>query len=800
MTFLRHLRRNPGYPLINVVGLSLSMATCMLIFQYAAYELSFDRNFESNIYRLGTRWFENGLERNRSAVCPREAAQILRENVPEIKDAVRISSTSSWFDCTLSHNDNDNLRIFNENHGFWFAEQSFISMFRTEFIAGESSTALVKPYSLVLTESTAHKYFNGKSPVGAMMRLRGSFQTHDYTVTGVVRDFPANSHLDVNILASFNSLPPGPFDTHVYLQFYDESVQSQVLNKLDGLAPKIESSPRTQLKFSLERIEDIHLYSELEDATKPSGSSTSVYSLLGVAILILAIAWINYLNLASSKIVSRAREVGIYKVIGASNADIIARHLSEAITLNVISIVVAFIFYAFCAPIFNAFVGIDISKSFSLMSNLSGEMLIVVVVFFVGMLLSGIVPSWALSRLNPIRVLKGKFVLQSEGISFRKAAMIFQFTCTFSLAVIVIVFHSQFAFMRQQELGISISRSLVVKAPANVDSTYLRNLNAFKNKLRTLSLIENVSTSSEVPGAVAGSGWGGEVRKTPEAESMFFGIHLIDHDYISLYDLKLIAGRNFRPEDFPGVHFGNKIEPVILNRIAITRLGFTKPDDAIGQQIQWNKNVCRIVGIVEDFHHRSVKEPIMPILFTANIGSAITLKFTIESEKDLSHAVALIHEEWKRFFPANAFEYFVLQDHFNAQYADDERIGRLFDLFCGLALVISLLGLFSLSLFSLRLRTKEISIRKILGASMQGLITLLSKEYFLLTMVSIGFSMPLAWLAVGNWLEGFAMHVELRAWYFLAPAAAILLVILITLCWQIVQVEKNCSVEMLREE
>ncbi|HWA35290.1 MAG TPA: FtsX-like permease family protein, partial [Cyclobacteriaceae bacterium] len=307
------------------------------------------------------------------------------------------------------------------------------------------------------------------------------------------------------------------------------------------------------------------------------------------------------------------------------------------------------------------------------------------------------------------------------------------------------------------------------------------------------------STSSEVPGTNAG-GWSGEVRRTPESDKMMFGIHLIDQDYISVYNLNLIAGRNFGPEDFPGVHFGNKVEPVILNRMAMNRLGFTKADEALGHQLLWNKNMCRIVGIVENFHHRSVKEPITPMLFTANLGSAITLKLTPASAGSLSSSIAVIHEQWKKFFPANAFEYFLLEDRFNAQYADDERVGQIFDIFCGLALAVSFLGLFSLSLFSLRLRMKEISIRKILGASMQRLITWLSKEYFLLTLLSIGFSMPLAWLAVRRWLEGFAMHVELKVWYFLAPVVVILLVIVITLCWQIFEVEKKCSVEMLKED
>jgi putative ABC transport system permease protein len=800
MRLIRHLRRNPGYAIINVVGLSISMATCLLIFQYASFELSFDRKFEPHIYRLSSISFENGLEKSRGGSVPREASQTIRDHVPEIKDIVRMSPTWDWFDCTLAYVDNDNIKIFNENTGFWFADPSFIKLFHSDVIAGDPSSVLINPFSLVLSESTAKKYFGDRNPVGETMRLRGSFQTHDYTVTGVMKDFPSNSHLDVNVLASFNSLPPGPFDTHVYVQLYDEAEQTEILSKVNVLAPKIEPSTRTSFKFDLERIEDIHLFSNLEYATKPGGSATAVYSLLGVAVLILVIAWVNYVNLASAKIVSRAKEVGIYKVIGASKMQIIGRYLSETVVLNLTSILCAFILFASIGTTFNDFIDINISNDFSLLSNISTEILTVMVLFLAGTLLSGIVPAWSLSNLNPVRVLKGKYVISAGGISFRKGAVVFQFTCAFALAVIVIVFHAQFSFMRRQELGISIGRSLVLKAPANVDSSYLRNLGTFKNELMTLSVIENASTSTEVPGNFIGGGWSGEVRKTPESESITFSVNLIDHDYIFLYNLKLIAGRNFSPGDFPGVHFGNKIEPVILNRMAVNRLGYVKPDDAIGQQIQWGKNICRIVGILEDFHIRSVKEAISPILFTANMGPAITLKLSAESERNLSSTIVLIHEKWGNFFPENPFEYFLLEDHFNAQYANDERVARMFDLFCGLALALSFLGLFALSLFSLRLRLKEISIRKMLGASMTRLIALLSKEYLILTIVSIGFSMPLAWLALRRWLDGFSMHVELSAWYFMLPVAAILLVILTTLCWQVLQVEKKCSVEMLKED
>ncbi|HWA33703.1 MAG TPA: ABC transporter permease [Cyclobacteriaceae bacterium] len=800
MKFLRHLKKNPGYALINILGLSTSMAACLLIFEYASFELSFDRGYEPNIYRVNSIFSENGVEKQRSAGCYRETAPVIRDQVPEIKDAVRMSPTWSWFDCTLAYTKNDNTIIFNENNGFWFAEQSFIKMFRVEFIDGDPGIALANPYSLVLSESSAKKYFGNDTPVGKTMRLRGSFQIHDYTVTGVMKDFPKNSHLGVDILASFNSLPPGPFDTYVYLQLHANTSEGRILSKLDKLAPQIESSRRTQLKFGLEKIESIHLYSKLEDEPKPGGNATAVYSLLGVAVLILAIAWINYVNLASSKIVSRAKEVGIYKINGASNLNNIVRYLSETMVLNIASVGVAVVFFKSIAPAFNTFIGINISNDFSLLSNLSIEVVVILVLFFAGTLMSGIVPAWALSRLSPIRVLKGKFVMRSEGISFRKAAVVFQFTCAFALAVLVIVFHAQFDFMRRQELGINIDRSLVVKAPANVDSSYLRNLRAFKNELITLSVIENVTTSTEVPGNFIGNGWSGDVRRTPESESVICGVNLIDHDYISLYHLKLIVGRNFIPEDFPDTHFGNKVEPVILNRMAANRLGFIKPDEAIDQKIQWGKNTCRVVGVLEDFHHRSVKEPIAPILFTANIGPAITLKLTAESEKDLSHVIKLIHKKWNNFFPANAFEYFLLKDHFNEQYTDDERVARMFDLFCGLSLGVSFLGLFALSLFSLRLRMKEISIRKALGASMNRLLMLLSGEYLVLILISIGFSVPLAWIVVRRWLNDFSMRVELSAWYFLVPVLAILVIVFTTLCWQVFRVERRCSIDLLKEE
>jgi len=779
MTF-RHIRKDKIFSAINIFGLTISMIACLLIFQYAFFELNYDKQFQSNIYRIGTVSYENGLEQYKSAITSTEVAPVLREKFPEITEATRLASTTGWFNCTLAYTAGETVTTFNENRGFYFVDPSFISMFNISFLKGDKSNVLEKPYSIVLSAAAARRYFGNDEPIGKTLKLRGSFQTHDYTVTGVMENFPVNSHLDVNIIASLSSLD-GPVDSYTYIQLASGSTIQQVTEKINALAARlIPVVNKVETKFICEPLATIYLHSNLQDQPKKSGNALSLYFLLLAAVVVLIIAWINYINLFTSRSVARSREVGIRKVTGATRTQIAFQFLTETFVLNMLSVFLAALVVKLFSQRFYEWIGIPPAHYRLFTLYFSDEIILLCLLFFGGALLSGLFPSRLISSISPARILKGKWQMSSSGFSFRKVAVVFQFSCAIVLAVFIIIFHEQFRFMKEQILGVDIKQSIVLKAPANVDSTYLLKLSGFKNQLKSLAIIHSVTTSTDVPGNVMGTGWNGNIRKAMNSPSISFGINVIDPDFIESYGLTLLAGRNFIEKDFPGEHFGDKIEPVIINRRGTEMLSYAKPEDAINATIYWGENKCLVIGVIEEFHQESLKEAIQPMFYTANWGPSITLKVTNGASQQMTESIGQIRRSWDTYFPDNAFDYFFLEDNFNKQYEEDERLARLFNIFCLLALTLSSLGIFALSLFAISQRMKEISIRKVLGASILNLIKLLTKEYLLLIAFSSIISLPFAYWATNKWLNDFAIKIQLNPILFLTPVIFIFLIALLT--------------------
>ncbi|MBY0436419.1 MAG: ABC transporter permease [Cyclobacteriaceae bacterium] len=801
----RIMRKNKLFSSINVFGLSVSMAACLLIFQYAFFELSYDKQYSPDIYRVGSVLLEDGVEKYKSAITPVWAAPLIKDELPEVAKAVRIVSTSNWFDCTLATIDKDGSKIFNEKKEFYFVDPSFTSMFQIKFLKGDKDKVLLKPFSIVLSSSAAQKYFGDEDPLGKTLKLHGSFQTHDYTVTGVMDNFPINSHLDVNILASLNSLPDA-IDAITYIQFshpIDVRLVEQRMNELASRHfPKVN---KMENKVILEKINSIHLHSTLQDQPKIQGSATTVYFLMTIGIVVLIMAWMNYFNLTTSRSIVRAKEVGIRKVAGATRHVIGVQFLTETFLMNAISFILAIILFSLVAPIFYTWIGRPYISMFPIFSLVdSTELTWVIGVFILGVFISGFFPAQLFVTLNPVKVLKGKWQLPRKDFSVRKTILLFQFLCTIVLAIVVLIFQQQFAFLKEQMLGIDIKRSIVLTAPANVDSTYLQKLSGFKDLLKSQAVIYSVATSTDVPGNMIGSGWGGDIMKSPDGSAIGFGINVIDPDFIKSYQLKLLAGRDFSTVDFPGKRFGDKLEPVIINRKGAEVLGHKTPEEAIGETIYWGlrkeASKCVIVGVIEEFHQESLRKAIQPMLYTANMGPSMTLKLTEGADKNIPEAVIQIKQAWLNFFPNNAFDYFLLEDRFNQQYDDDKRLARLLNLFCGLAFSISGLGLFGLSLFSINTRLKEISLRKVLGASVLNLIRLLTKEYLILILIASFIALPLAYLGVQTWLSGFAFRIQLTGWLFFIPVTFILIIALITVSSQaLVAVLKN-PVDNLKHE
>jgi putative ABC transport system permease protein len=802
----RYICRDKVFTAINLLGLTLGMATCLLILLYSVFELRYDRFHQhaDRIYRITTSLYANNKLITNSALAPVSAGPTVSGEFAEVTLQGRLVSTRSWFDCNVSYTDHGSAIVFHERN-LYYADAAILNIFTFIFEQGDPATALTSPFSAVITSSVSRKYFGDANAIGKVLRMKGSSDEHDYTVTGVIQDLPENSHLDAAILLSMHSLENNiyfkNFDCYTYLVTAPHTDASRMQAKLRDFS--LHYRPETlgkddRIHLSLQPVTDIHLDNWLHDDIQPAGNKIAIYFLIAVAFAILLIAWINYVNMTLSRAVTRAKEVGIRKVSGASRLQLLLQFVVESVIVNALSILLAMMLVYFALPFFNSITGIDVPYSYLLTVLFSPAGILVAIVFTGGILFTSIYPAQAMASYNPAVVLKGKVSGKSKGGVLRKALVVFQFTCASSLAMAVFVFYEQFTFMQRQNIGIDIDRTIVVKAPSMADSTYQARMAAFKTKLQRQSVIRTITSSSSVPGEQID--WTGVIRKENDEGRLNFAINVVDEDFIAAYKLRLLAGRNFVQADYPTGKFGDKVEPVMLNKTAAIQLGFDAIDRSIGSFIYWNDEKCEVIGIVDDYHQQSLKDALSPIVFTANQGPSMSLKLQHDDALSVTHAIHQIRHHWREFFPESPFEYVLLDDLYSQQYISDKRIARLFQFFCLLAIVISALGLFGLVSFTVRQRVKEVGIRKVLGASPVNLVALLNKEFLLLVGIASVTAGPIAYIGISQWLQSFAYHIDLTGWHIIVPVLLVSAIALSVISLHTVKAARGNPVDALKHE
>lgn len=798
---LRVIRRDKVSTVVSLTGLTVSLAAFLLISRYASFELSYDR-FRPNAfqtYRLFTTSIQEGEVQSQTALTPSYAAPMLAEKLSGIAGTARLISTRWWFDCTLAYSLGTDVRIFNES-ALYYADPGVFTVLGYQLLEGDSRTALMNPYSMVLSRGIAQKYFGLLDPVGKTLRLKGSGEDHDYIVTGVMDDPPANSHLSPTILASMITLESQDgfrtMDAYTYVQLSGNTDLQRIITDLDKLVSEVSPAANgIRVELNLEPIVGIHLDSRLQDDMKVSGDRMEIYFLLLAGIVVLVMAWINYGNFALARSLVRGKEVGIRKVSGASRSQIVLQFVTETLVINLVAITGAASLIYFFASHFYRLLGTPFIAQHDWLKLDTPSILFVITILILGIFCSGFFPAYSLSSLSPHKVLGGKIRNGRGRSSTRKITLVFQFACTIFLMVTVVVSNRQFHFMRSRELQVDITQTLVVKAPVNIDSSYRRKLASFKNTLQRLSVISTITSSVSVPGTAIG--WRGTIKNHADEVGMDFAINVIDPDFISSYKLRLLAGRDFQLKDFPLEKFGDKLEPVMVNVLGLRHLGYAEPDDIIGKNILWNDERCVVIGVIDNFHQESFKSSIPPMLFTANMGPTLSLKLV---GKPRDGSLAQIRSAWNTHFPNNAFDYSFLEDDFDHQYAEDEHVAHLYNLFCILSVVISCLGLFALSLFSLQQRTREIGIRKVLGAPLSDLLRLLTSEYLVLILIASIIALPAAYWGTTEWLHDFAFHIDPGPSLYLTPVIVLLLMALTTVAIQVIKTVLRNPTEILKHE
>ncbi|HRH60230.1 MAG TPA: FtsX-like permease family protein, partial [Chitinophagaceae bacterium] len=544
--------------------------------------------------------------------------------------------------------------------------------------------------------------------------------------------------------------------------------------------------------YKMQPLTDIHLYSHYMMEPGENGDGKTVYLLLGIAFFIVVIAWVNYINLATARALTRAREVGVRKAVGSHRKQLIVQFLSESAVLNGFALLLALIVVVIAIPGFNQLSGQQLS--FSLFGE-ADFWIGLIVLFVIGVFFSGLYPAFVLSGFKPVEVLKGKLGTSKQGSLLRKSLVVFQFAASLFLLIGTFTVYSQIQYMRKQSLGLNIDQTLVIPKPiVGIDSTFLQKMTAFKQELQQQSSVKNITVSTSIPGEPVDWNAGGiRLAGADESVQNQYRVIGVDYDYINAYGLKMIAGRAFSKE------FGSDRSSVIFNRKGIEQLGFNKPEEAIGKKIDFWGDQYTIEGVTENFHQQSLRDAYEPLILRLipDVSGMVSIK---TNAADAGKTIAAVKTEWSKFFPGNTFEYFFLDEHFDTQYKADQRFGQVFTLFTSLAILVACLGLFGLASFTTLQRTKEIGIRKVLGAGVGSILTLLYREFALLLVIAFAVAAPIAWLTTSNWLQGYAFRINMHWSFFVLPFVAIILIALITVSFQSIKAAVANPVKSLRTE
>jgi putative ABC transport system permease protein len=783
---LRKIWNELSFSLLSIAGLSLAAVSCTVILLYVAYERSFDTFRSPDVYRVILRSVENYVEAGTSPQIMPALAPALKTDVPEIKSAVRLAHTGPFMaDPVMQYQD----KKFRENK-IYFADNGFLSMFSYNMISGSVQSALAQPNQVAISKSIAEKYFGKEDPIGKTLTFhRGERAAKDIVVTGVFEDVPTNSHLHSDFLISFATIgfdldqnwEWGNFYTYVEVthgtdaKTVESKIPAMIKKHLGNYITESETKGN-RMEFLLQPIQSIHLESNFWGELEVNGDARTVTFLTVIAIFILLIAWINYINFSIARSSQSMKEISVRKISGSSRMQLITQMLTDSAVINFIAVSFSIVIIQVSLPVLKSLIGIPEGVAFS---GANGAML--VAIFIAGTLCSGLYPAIFISRLNPVSILKSKMSRSAINLNLNKTLIVFQFTASIILIIGTITVSRQLTFMRNQDLGLNIEQTIIVKGPAVKDSTYQSVLSVFGNETKKIAGVSSFAVSSSIPGQELH--WGrGYSRKDQPDHSIGCTIVAIDENFFDLFDATFVAGRNY-----PDATSAWK-DAIIINETSARELGYANASQAVGEIIIWNENEKQlpktVIGVVKDFNQQSLRKKVEPIVFTLKkyisapwAGEYYSFKV---NSHDLKSTISDIENLWKRIYPENPFDYFFLDEYFNAQYKNDMEFGNVFTAFSMLAIFIACLGLFGLTAYMTAMRTKEIGIRKVLGSSTFQLVHLISSDYLKLVLISFVVACPIAVMLMDKWLSQFAYHIPMSIWIFIVAGIFTFLTALLT--------------------
>ncbi|HEX6848464.1 MAG TPA: ABC transporter permease [Chitinophagaceae bacterium] len=799
-TAIRNLLRYKGFAVINIASLTIGIIGCLAIGLFVWDEWQYDKNISGgeNVYRIFEQRKNNNVITYYAPVIPAYAS-FLKRTYPEVDATARILMSGDKFLVTAG--DKKNF----EDKG-WFIESSFFDIFYLKFKSGDPSTALVDPQSIVLTEELAYKYFREENPIGKPVYI----DNDTFAVKGVLARLPDHFHLDFRYLMPLSAagIPKERMERWSWHQFYTY-VKVKPGTDIKSLQEKLQAHMRKEIFPTLTQagvtflpffqpLKDIHLTSAdfiYDNAVR--GNQTYVKALTIIALFVLVIACFNFINLATARSMRRAKEIGVRKVIGAERKQLMIQFIGETILLAIISMLISITATFLIVPLLNQFT--DKSIEYNPFAHPLLGLIILGGGIVIG-LLAGIYPALVLSGFQPIKVLKNmKFAGRGSGPWVRQTLVVLQFALSVWLIVSTTIVYRQTKYLNDKDLGFNKEQIIYFQTRGDIDA----RLETFKEEIKRSPNVLSITAGYGLPGdAYAGDGvitFGPDGQQDRSA-NVFLG----DHDYVKTLGLRIVAGRDFSKQMATDLR-----EAFLINETAVKEWGFGTPEKAIGQPIHWNEwepqdtldpvKKGKVIGVVQDFHYKNLREKITPSVI--QLYPQVLFKVAIKlNTADIKNTIAHINEVWNRFSPGFPIDYQFMDETYGAMYKAEGKLSDLLWIFTVMAVVVGCMGLFGLSAFTAEQRTKELGIRKVLGASAFNIVGLLSKNFLLLVILSCVFAFPLAWLTTNNWLQDFPYRVNISWWVFGIAIIAAIAIALMTVSFQAIKAAIAKPVKSLRTE
>lgn len=795
----RYLLKNKLYSFINIFGLAIGMASFVLIMLYVNYEYGYD-TFEGseNVQRVYMDYTEEGVFVPGDAQTYNLSGPTLKETFPEIKEFVRLGHIT---DVTFKYGNT----VFNEEKGA-LADPSFFDVFKYPMLKGDIHTVLKEPYTIVLTESLSKKIFGDEDAMGKSLSIFYGGEKV-FTVNGILKDLPMNLHMKNDFLISFNTLKtwegyrdnPEPNwngnNLFTYIKL-DKNTDVALLKK-KIMDFKVEALPFE--RHNIEPLEDIHLYSDKPYEAEANGSASRVRFLLAIALIIIILSWLNYVNLSTAKSLERAKETGIRKVAGAQKPQIILQSLFESLLLNLVAIFIATIIVLIVLPLFNNYIAKELTLG---LSNLKDFLPMIGFILF-GTLVSGIYPAFILSNFTAAKALKGEIRTSGGGLTLRKTLIMGQFLATIILLIGTVVVTKQLKFLQDQPLGANLDQVVAFNGKLLndlPDSLFLRDVKTLESELKKFPFVKNTVLAQTYPGGDydnLASSVGITFPNGTRDDTRIWYNYVVGPEYFNLMGMEFVAGGPFL-ENSEGYSHN-----IVMNEKFVKHMGITRMEDAVDKTVKFFGQDWVISGVIKDYHHFGLKTGIEPMLLRYDRDASnllVKLDQNALSTPGLNGAISQIENKWKEIFPQSTFNHRFLDQNFEAQYNEDRAFGSAFQIFTILAILIASMGLFGLTSYTVVQRRKEIGIRKVNGARIGQILSLLNKDFVKWVGLAFVIAVPISWYVMHKWLEGFAYKTDMSWWIFALAGISALAIALLTVSWQSFRAAMANPVEALKEE